>query len=106
MSIDAIGSIGSHSSASSVSSVSRVADEEKNKDKFQFEDNIFAANFNGASDIGSKGIEETSGTLASKEPSGNLFEESQGQLASNDMRDFKLEESQGQLAQGHLNLVA
>ena len=41
MSIDAIGSVGGGYSNSSVGSVSKV-----NKDEFQFEDNIFAADFN------------------------------------------------------------
>ena len=101
MSIDAIGSVGGGYSSSSVGSVSKV-----NKEEFQFEDNIFAADFNGS--VGSSsGLEETSGTLASNnEPSGNLFEESAGQLASNDIKDFKYEESAGQLASGGLNLVA
>ncbi len=103
MSIDAIGSVGGGYSNSSIGSVSKV-----DKEKFQFEDNIFAAGFNGASGIGaSSGLEETSGTLASNnEPSGNLFEESAGQLANNDIKDFKYEESAGQLAHGGLNLVA
>lgn len=106
MSIDAIGSISGGYSGGSVSSVSRVADEDK--EKFQFEDNIFKADFSGStSGVGaSNPFEETSGTLASKEPSGNLFEESAGQLASNDIKDFELEESAGQLANGGLNLVA
>ena len=101
MSIDAIGSVGGGYSNSSVGSVSQV-----NKDVLQFEDNIFAADFNGS--IGSSGgLEETSGTLASNnEPSGNLFEESAGQLASNDIKDFKYEESAGHLASGGLNVVA
>lgn len=104
MSLGAVSSV-SGSSTSSISSISRI-DDNREKDKFQFEDNIFAAGFNNAGNIGSKGIEETSGTIASKEPSGNLFEESAGQLASNDMRDYELEESAGQLAQSHLSFVA
>lgn len=103
MSTDAISSIGGSSSSSPVSSISRVAEKERPE---KYEDNIFAANFNGADGAGVKGPEEVSGTLASKEPSGNLFEESQGQLASNNDRDLKFEESQGQLAQGRLDLVA
>ena len=101
MSIDAIGSVGGGYSSSSVGSVSKV-----NKEEFQFEDNIFAADFNGS--VGSSnGIEKTTETVTSNnEPTGNIVEESAGQLASNDIKDFKYEESAGQLASGGLNLVA
>ncbi len=111
MSVDSISSVNGPTTTS-IGAISRVSsghstpsrlDELKEKQNFG-EDNIFAANFGG---IESKGLEETSGTLAcNNEPSGNLFEESAGQLAYGDMKDFQLEESAGQLAQGGLNLVA
>ncbi len=90
----------SGNTTSSVSSVSSVGyGHSDSSQSINFSDNIFSANFNS-----SKGVEETSGSLAKAEP--NLFEESAGQLANNSIQGFGFEESAGQLAQGGLNLVA